>query len=94
LDSNVHDDARQGIAMLSSLESDSSILQSMLSELRILFALNVAVSLTVRAAHFSALLTAEYSSRFQVLYYLTFLRTVSSVVQQVGVALACARCSL
>jgi hypothetical protein len=48
LDSNIHDDARQGIATLSELEANSTIMQSMLSELRILFGLNVAVSVIVR----------------------------------------------
>jgi hypothetical protein len=48
LDSNIHDDARQGIATLSEMEAKSTIMQSMLSELRILFGLNVAVSVIVR----------------------------------------------
>lgn len=48
VDSNIHDDARQGIATLSAMEAKSTIMQSMLSELRILFGLNVAVSVIVR----------------------------------------------
>jgi hypothetical protein len=51
LDSNIHDDARQGIATLSELEANSTIMQSMLSELRILFGLNVAVSVIVRPSN-------------------------------------------
>ena len=49
LDSKVHDDARQGIATLSSMEANATIMQSMLSELRVLFGLNVAVSVIVSA---------------------------------------------
>jgi hypothetical protein len=64
LNSNVHDDARQGIATLSHLEARATIMVSMLSELRILFGLNVGFA-------------------FFVLYYATFLRTISNVVQQV-----------
>ncbi len=48
VDSNIHDDARQGISTLSAMEAKSTIMQSMLSELRILFGLNVAVSVIVR----------------------------------------------
>ena len=64
IDSNVHDDARQGIAAMSAMEARATIMVSMLSELRILFGLNVGFA-------------------FFVLYYATFLRTISNVVQQV-----------
>jgi len=64
INSNVHDDARQGIASMSSMEARATIMVSMLSELRILFGLNVGFA-------------------FFVLYYATFLRTISNVVQQV-----------
>ena len=64
INSNVHDDARHGIASMSSMEARATIMVSMLSELRILFGLNVGFA-------------------FFVLYYATFLRTISNVVQQV-----------
>jgi hypothetical protein len=64
IDSNAHDDARQGIATLSGLEEKATIKVSMISELRILFGLNIGFALFV-------------------LYYATFLRTISNVVQQV-----------
>jgi hypothetical protein len=64
IDSNVHDDARQGIAALSDMEERATIMVSMVSELRILFGLNIGFA-------------------FFVLYYATFLRTISNVVQQV-----------
>jgi hypothetical protein len=64
IDSNAHDDARQGIATLSDLEQQATIMVSMISELRILFGLNIGFA-------------------FFVLYYATFLRTISNVVQQV-----------
>jgi len=63
IDSNAHDDARQGIATLSHLEEQATIMVSMISELRILFGLNIGFA-------------------FFVLYYATFLRTISNVVQQ------------
>ena len=89
VDSNIHDDARQGIATLSAMEAKSTIMQSMLSELRILFGLNVAVSVIVRlfdCCRVVEINTVERSRdmlRVQVLYYATFLRTVGNVVQQV-----------
>jgi hypothetical protein len=64
IDSNVHDDARQGIATLTMMEESATIMVSMISELRILFGLNVGFA-------------------FFVLYYATFLRTISNVVHQV-----------
>jgi hypothetical protein len=64
IDSVVHDDARQGIAKLSDLEEGATIMVSMISELRILFGLNIGCA-------------------FFVLYYATFLRTISNVVHQV-----------
>ncbi len=64
IDSSVHDDARQGISKLSELEENATIMVSMISELRILFGLNIGCA-------------------FFVLYYATFLRTISNVVQQV-----------
>ena len=91
LDSNVHDDARQGIATLSSMEANATIMQSMLSELRVLFGLNVAVSVIVSATlQFTpchVTLCRPFNRQphpcTQVLYYSTFLRTVGNVVQQV-----------
>ena len=68
IDSNVHDDARQGIATLTEMEESATIMVSMISELRILFGLNIGFA-------------------FFVLYYATFLRTISNVVQQVPHAL-------
>ena len=65
IDSNVHDDARQGIATLTSMEESATIMVSMISELRILFGLNIGFA-------------------FFVLYYATFLRTISNVVHQVS----------
>jgi hypothetical protein len=64
VDSSVHYDARQGVATLSQLEENATIMVSMISELRILFGLNIGFA-------------------FFVLYYATFLRTISNVVQQV-----------
>ncbi len=64
IDSNVHDDARQGIATLTEMEESATIMVSMISELRILFGLNIGFA-------------------FFVLYYATFLRTISNVVHQV-----------
>ena len=64
IDSNVHDGARQGIEALSDMEERATIMVSMVSELRILFGLNIGFA-------------------FFVLYYATFLRTISNVVQQV-----------
>ena len=90
LDSNVHDDARQGIATLSSMEANATIMQSMLSELRVLFGLNVAVSVIVSATlcswHVPLFDTLNHQPHpcTQVLYYATFLRTVGNVVQQVN----------
>ncbi len=49
---------------MSAMEARATIMVSMLSELRILFGLNVGFA-------------------FFVLYYATFLRTISNVVQQV-----------
>ncbi len=65
INSNVHDDARQGIATLTSMEESATIMVSMISELRILFGLNIGFA-------------------FFVLYYATFLRTISNVVHQVS----------
>ena len=64
IDSNVHDDARHGIAALSDMEERATIMVSMVSEVRILFGLNIGFA-------------------FFVLYYATFLRTISNVIQQV-----------
>jgi hypothetical protein len=70
IDSNVHDDARQGIATLTSMEESATIMVSMISELRILFGLNIGFA-------------------FFVLYYATFLRTISNVVHQVPEPCTC-----
>jgi len=66
-------------------------MQSMLSELRILFGLNVAFSVIVRCC--VALVQSVFASQrlCQVLYYSTFLRTVGNVVQQV-ISWSIARC--
>ena len=67
LDTNIHDDARQGIATLSHLEAHSSIMQSMLSELRILFGLNIAFSVIVSCRTCAA-------RRYNMLYLSAFSR--------------------